>query len=158
MRRRFQDFNFLRDYLVKSFPASIVPPIPDKHRLEYIKGDRFSPEFIERRRLDLQRFGERVACHPILQRSKVVCDFLQSTEWNVAKHHHLSHPPNDSHASLIDSLSDTFINAFSKVRKPDARFVEMTDQLEKFEEGLGGVERLMGREKQRVDGAYSLSR
>ena len=33
VRRRFQDFVFLRDYLVKSFPACVVPPIPDKHRL-----------------------------------------------------------------------------------------------------------------------------
>jgi hypothetical protein len=53
---------------------------------------------------------------------------------------------------MMDSLSDTFINAFSKVRKPDARFVEMGDELERFEEGLTGVERLVGRGKNRVDG------
>ena len=52
VRRRFQDFVFLREYLVKNFPASIVPPIPDKHRLEYIKGDRFAPEFVEKRRYE----------------------------------------------------------------------------------------------------------
>lgn len=33
MRRRFQDFAFLHDHLLKSFPACIIPPIPDKHRL-----------------------------------------------------------------------------------------------------------------------------
>lgn len=52
MRRRFQDFNFLREHLVKNFPACVVPPIPDKHRLEYIKGDRFAPEFVEKRRYE----------------------------------------------------------------------------------------------------------
>jgi sorting nexin-4 len=52
VRRRFQDFNFLRDHLVKNFPACVVPPIPDKHRLEYIKGDRFAPEFVEKRRYE----------------------------------------------------------------------------------------------------------
>lgn len=71
---------------------------------------------------------------------------------SVAKHHHISHPPPESHTSLIDSLSDTFINAFSRVRKPDARFVEMTDELERFEEGLIGVERVIGRGKSRIDG------
>ncbi|RSH94672.1 intercellular trafficking and secretion [Saitozyma podzolica] len=151
VRRRFQDFAFLRDYLVKSFPASVVPPIPDKHRLEYIKGDRFSPDFVERRRLDLQRFADRIARHPTLQRSKLVTDFLTSTEWTVTKHHHISHPPPDAHASLMDSLSDTFINAFSRVRKPDARFVEMMEGLERTEEGLSGVERLVGRGKNRID-------
>ena len=49
-------------------------------------------------------------------------------------------------------MSDTFINAFSRVRKPDARFVEMTEELERFEEGLTGVERVVGRGKSRVDG------
>lgn len=32
-RRRFQDFKFLRDLLVRDFPAAIVPPLPDKHRM-----------------------------------------------------------------------------------------------------------------------------
>ncbi|WVQ64915.1 sorting nexin-4 [Kwoniella botswanensis] len=151
VRRRFQDFEFLREHLVKNFPACVVPPIPDKHRLEYIKGDRFGPEFIERRRLDLQRFADRIARHPTLQRSQLVNDFLQSTEWTVAKHHHISHPPPESHISLMDSLSDKFINAFSNVRKPDGRFVEMLEDLERFEEGLVSVERLVGRGKTRVD-------
>lgn len=70
----------------------------------------------------------------------------------MAKHYHISHPPPDSHSSLIDSLSDTFINAFSRVRKPDGRFVEMSDDLERFDEGLGGVERIVSRGKNRVDG------
>ena len=55
---------------------------------------------------------------------------------------------------MLDSLSDTFINTFSKVRKPDARFVEMAEELERYEEGLAGVERLVGRGKTRVDGEY----
>lgn len=33
VRRRFQDFVFLHDQLQKSFPACVIPPIPDKHRL-----------------------------------------------------------------------------------------------------------------------------
>jgi sorting nexin-4 len=77
---------------------------------------------------------------------------VQADAQTVAKHHHISHPPPDSHLSMMDSLSDTFINAFSKVRKPDARFVEMSEELERFEEGLTGVERLVGRGKNRVDG------
>lgn len=32
-RRRFQDFVFLRDNISKDFPACVVPPLPDKHRL-----------------------------------------------------------------------------------------------------------------------------
>ena len=32
-RRRFQDFVFLRNHLKINFPACVVPPLPDKHRL-----------------------------------------------------------------------------------------------------------------------------
>lgn len=32
-RRRFQDFVFLRNNLSRDFPACVVPPLPDKHRL-----------------------------------------------------------------------------------------------------------------------------
>lgn len=80
------------------------------------------------------------------------CEHRAHPAQSVAKHHHLSHPPPDSHSSLIDSLQDTFINAFSRVRKPDARFVEIGEQLERFEEGLGSVDKLVGRGKNRVDG------
>jgi len=32
-RRRYHDFVFLRDALVKDFPACVVPPLPEKHRM-----------------------------------------------------------------------------------------------------------------------------
>ena len=51
-RRRFQDFTFLREHLSKDFPAAVVPPLPGKHRLEYVTGDRFATEFIDRRKLE----------------------------------------------------------------------------------------------------------
>lgn len=141
-RRRFQDFTFLREHLSKDFPACVVPPLPGKHRLEYVTGDRFSHEFIERRKEDLQRFMDRLAHHPTLQRSKLLRDFLTSTEWTVQMHSHLAHPPvPDAGGSLLENLSDTLINAFSRVRKPDERFLEMRDHLDKFEEGLVGIER-----------------
>lgn len=36
-RRRFQDFVFLREHLSKDFPACVVPPLPDKHRIGELK-------------------------------------------------------------------------------------------------------------------------
>ncbi|KDQ19741.1 hypothetical protein BOTBODRAFT_27166 [Botryobasidium botryosum FD-172 SS1] len=151
-RRRYKDFVFLRENLAKDFPACVVPPLPDKHRLEYITGDRFSAEFLERRRSDLQRFLERVAQHPTLQRSTLVRAFLESTEWNVQMHQHLAHPPGPEPASsILDNISDTLLNAFSRVRKPDERFLEMRDGVDKFEEGLNGIERISTRLRARTN-------
>lgn len=59
---------------------------------------------------------------------------------------------------LLDTLSDTFLNAFAKVRKPDERFEAMKERLEKFEEGLAGVERVVGRGRVRWTGEFSSSR
>lgn len=152
VRRRFQDFVFLRDHLVKDFPACVVPVLPDKHRLEYITGDRFSPEFMERRRLELHRFLQRIARHPMLQRSTLLRAFLESTEWHVYMHQHLAHPPGPEPApGLIDNISDTLLNAFARVRKPDERFLEMRESVDKFEDGLVLSERLWNRIRGRTN-------
>jgi len=105
LRRRFQDFVFLREHLVKDFPACVVPALPDKHRLEYITGDRFSPEFMERRRLDLHRFLQRVARHPTLQRSTLVRAFFESTEWVSSEWCHFRQ--HSSHLLLACSHAST---------------------------------------------------
>ncbi|KNZ75024.1 Sorting nexin-4 [Termitomyces sp. J132] len=145
-RRRFQDFVFLRENLARDFPACVVPPLPDKHRLEYITGDRFSPEFMERRRNDLARFLQRLSRHPTLQRSTLVRAFFESTEWHVHMHQHIAHPPGpEPSPSIIDNISDTLLNAFARVRKPDERFLDMREGVDKFEEGLTLSERLYTR-------------
>ncbi|KAM6498529.1 lipid binding protein [Amanita muscaria] len=150
-RRRFQDFVFLREHLSRDFPACVVPALPDKHRLEYLTGDRFSPEFMERRRLELHRFLQRLARHPTLQRSTLVRAFFESREWNVVMHQHIAHPPGpESSPSIIDNLSDTLLNAFSKVKKPDERFLVMREGVDKFEEGLNSSERLFNRIRNRT--------
>ncbi|KAL1748973.1 hypothetical protein HDZ31DRAFT_79316 [Schizophyllum fasciatum] len=150
-RRRFQDFVFLRNHLVRDFPAVVVPPLPDKHRLEYITGDRFSPEFIERRRQDLHLFLQRVGRHPTLQRATLVRAFFESTEWHVIMHQHVAHPPGpEPSPGLLDSVSDTLLNAFSRVRKPDDRFLSLRENVDRFEDGLVTTERLYSRVRTRT--------
>ena len=169
-RRRFNDFTFLREGLKRDFPACVVAPLPEKHRLEYLTGDRFSPEFIERRTADLQLFLERICRHPTLQRSQLLRSFLESSEWQVDMHaHNSSHNglastsasaaivagsqhENTGQPSLLDSLSDTLLNAFTKVRKPDERFLEIRDSIDKLEEGLSGTERVLSRNRNRISG------
>ncbi|KAI9223440.1 hypothetical protein BC828DRAFT_375890 [Blastocladiella britannica] len=84
VRRRFTDFVYLHDALVAEFPAAIVCPLPGKHRMEYLTGDRFSSEFVERRRVSLLRFLCRVTRHPVLQGSATLRAFLFSEDWSIA--------------------------------------------------------------------------
>jgi len=56
--------------------------------------------------------------------------------------------------SLLDSLSDHFLNAFSKVRKPDERFEEIRESMDKLEESLAGTERVLSRNRNRIAGKF----
>jgi sorting nexin-4 len=46
---------------------------------------------------------------------------------------------------MFDSITDTFVNAFTKVHKPDKRFVEVKERADKLDEDLGHVEKIVAR-------------
>ena len=72
---------------------------------------------------------------------------------HVFMHQHVAHPPGPDHtAGMIDSISDTLLNAFSRVRKPDDRFLSMREGVDKFEEGIVLSERLWNRVRSRTSG------
>ena len=74
-------------------------------------------------------------------------------------HQHVAHPPGpEQNNGLMDNLSDTLLNAFSKVRKPDERFLAMRESVDKFEEGLNVTERLWSRIRSRSSGEWDLPR
>ncbi|KAI9313115.1 Phox homologous domain-containing protein [Dichotomocladium elegans] len=112
VRRRYQDFVWLQETLAFEYPASVVPPLPEKHRLSYIKGDRFSEEFLERRKWGLQWFMDRIAIHSQLQRAQCTRIFLESADF---------------------------------VKKPDQRFIDMQDYVDKLEDNIKNIEHLYKR-------------
>jgi sorting nexin-4 len=77
-------------------------------------------------------------------------------------HTHLAHPPHPddqnlsptSPAKILDAVSDTLLNAFARVRKPDDRFVDMRDSGDRFIEALTIQERLWGRSRSRMIGEF----
>ncbi|KAI9343334.1 hypothetical protein DFJ73DRAFT_841946 [Zopfochytrium polystomum] len=136
VRRRFQDFAALHRSISDEAPSCVIPPLPGKHRMEYITGDRFNPDFIERRRVSLQSYMDRLSRHPTLQLTTSLRKFLDSADSvpeSIAK-------PKDT--NVFENLSDTLLNAFTKVKKPDERFTEFKEQLEKLEENITVLERL----------------
>lgn len=46
---------------------------------------------------------------------------------------------------MFDGLTDTFLNAFSKVHKPDERFIKTSQRADKLDEDLGHVEKIVAR-------------
>lgn len=161
VRRRFSDFVFLYNALLNEFPACAIPPLPDKQRMEYIKGDRFGSDFTFRRASSLNRFLFRVSRHPTLKKSRVFHTFLESTDWNAyRKRRSISgssgvvgsssivldgsgaQPSGGSSGpGILEGISDTFLNAFSKVSAPSKELVEVRERADKIEDNLLHIEK-----------------
>lgn len=70
-------------------------------------------------------------------------------------HQHLAHPPGpEPSPGIVDNITDTLLNAFSRVRKPDERFLDMREGVDKFEDGLVLSERLWTRVRNRTTGEH----
>eukprot|EP01043_Picozoa_sp_COSAG02_P024443 COSAG02_NODE_1335_length_13197_cov_5.830279_4_plen_479_part_00 len=80
VRRRFNDWLFLRDELNHCLPGSILPPMPSR---DPVKGKLAPEDFMEERRQGLQTFLAGVAQHSRLARLAVLQQFLEATdaEW-----------------------------------------------------------------------------
>lgn len=68
-----------------------------------------------------------------------------------------SRPQRNSSASeqgqggVFDGITETFINAFTKVHKTDKRFVEVREKSDKLDEDLGHIEKIIVRVARRED-------
>lgn len=78
--RRYSDFAWLYDRLIKERGGAIMPPLPEKQAVA-----RFSPEFIEDRRMRLERFLRRVVVHPELGDAPSLDIFLRADD--ITFHH-----------------------------------------------------------------------
>ncbi len=151
VRRRFTDFLFLYRSLSRDHPECAVPPIPDKQRMTYVTGDRFGNDFTSARGYSLQRFLSRCALHPVLRRSPILHTFLESSEWNATMRSRSARASSagtggdGAAAGVFDTFADSFINVFTKVHKPDRRFIEVRDRSDKLDEDLGHVEKVVAR-------------
>jgi hypothetical protein len=76
--RRFRDFDALYQTLVCTHPGVIVPPIPEKAVL-----GRFAEEFVERRRLVLEKCLKKMCAHPVLRSDALLADFLTQDKFDI---------------------------------------------------------------------------
>ncbi|KIW92021.1 uncharacterized protein Z519_07003 [Cladophialophora bantiana CBS 173.52] len=158
VRRRFTDFVFLRQSLHRDYQACAIPPLPEKNNMAYVRGDRFSTEFTQRRAWSLHRFLKRCTLHPVLRRAPILLLFLETGDWNAQMRLRPSRSntlgeggtSNTSAPSgFFDNVADTMLNAFSKVHKPDKRFIEVTERANKLDEDLSHVEKIIARVSRR---------
>lgn len=78
MARRYRDFLWLYNQLTNGNPGVIVPPVPEKHAL-----GRFQDEFVESRRIALERCLRKTVSHPMLYGDPDLKVFLESESFNI---------------------------------------------------------------------------
>lgn len=75
VRRRFKDVVTLSDRLSESYRGFFIPPRPDKSVVESQVMQK--QEFVELRRVALERYLKRLAAHPVIRKSDELRVFLQ---------------------------------------------------------------------------------
>ncbi|KAH9852382.1 PX-domain-containing protein [Lenzites betulinus] len=91
VHRRFSHFVALHTALTRLLPGIALPPLPEK---QY--AGRFSDDFVEARRGDLERYINRVTRHPVARYAEVLTFFLgceSDAEWKKQLPYYLALPP-----------------------------------------------------------------
>ncbi|CAN6469713.1 unnamed protein product [Victoria cruziana] len=76
VRRRFRDVVTLADRLAESYRGFFIPPRPDKNVVDSQVMQK--QEFVEQRRVALEKYLSRLATHPVIKRSEELRLFLQA--------------------------------------------------------------------------------
>ncbi|KAL8129862.1 hypothetical protein V2J09_019017 [Rumex salicifolius] len=75
VRRRFRDVVTLADRLAESYRGFFIPPRPDKSVVESQVMQK--QDFVEHRRIALEKYLKRLATHPVIRKSNELKVFLQ---------------------------------------------------------------------------------
>ncbi|KAI9005971.1 hypothetical protein BC832DRAFT_461007 [Gaertneriomyces semiglobifer] len=99
--RRYSDFLWLSDLLVKRYPLRLIPNLPPKK----VGAD---DTFLERRRCALARFINLVANHPILREEEAVIAFL-TVEMDIQSFRRKAHISEEESETALSDLDITAI-------------------------------------------------
>ncbi|XP_041741183.1 sorting nexin-30-like isoform X1 [Coregonus clupeaformis] len=135
VRRRYQDFDWLRTKLEDTQPTHLIPPLPEKFVMKGVV-DRFSEEFVETRRKALDKFLKRVADHPVLSFNQHLNAFLSAKDLNKRQG-----------LALLSKMGESvkYVTGGYKLRGRPMEFSVMGDYLDLFTQKLGTIDRIAQR-------------
>ena len=86
VHRRFSHFSVLHTALTRRLPGIALPPLPEKNY-----SGRFSDDFVEARRGDLERYLARIVRHPLARYAEILTFFLSCESEQVSLGSRLAH-------------------------------------------------------------------
>ncbi|XP_071403203.1 sorting nexin-7 [Centroberyx affinis] len=138
VRRRYQDFLWLRGRLEETHPTLIVHPLPEKF---VVKGmvERFNDDFIETRRKALHRFLNKISEHPILSCSQHFKVFLTVQELT---------PHRKQGPGFLSRMGETVravANSVRGLRSRPEEFAAMQEYVEDFSNKVSSLDKVTQR-------------
>ncbi|XP_062376656.1 sorting nexin-7 isoform X1 [Sardina pilchardus] len=140
VRRRYQDFLWLRGRLEEAHPTLIVHPLPEKFVMKGMV-ERFNDDFIETRRTALHRFLNRIAEHPILSCNEDFKIFLSAQAWELTSH-------KKQGPGFLSRMGETVRAVAASVRGVKNRpeeFNSIQDYVEAFSQKMTSLDRITQR-------------
>lgn len=134
--RRYRDFLWLYERLHDNNPGVVVPPPPEKQAL-----NRFEANFIESRRMALERMVNKIAAHPILQMDGDLKTFLESESFNVAIKHSGRDPLLGESKGIMSSIGISVSSGSGKFIEHDDWFHDRRIYLDALENQLKALQK-----------------
>ncbi|KAI7817463.1 Vps5 C terminal like-domain-containing protein [Gamsiella multidivaricata] len=127
VQRRYRDFLWLYNQLTAHNPGVIVPPVSEKHAI-----GRFQDEFVESRRIALERCLRKMTAHPMLYGDPDLKLFLESDSLVAEEKRQ------DSSKGFMTKFGETLSSAttFTKVHETDEWFESRRNQLDVLDSQL----------------------
>ena len=79
VKRRYSDFEWLRQILLHLYSSNVIPPIPKKNKMG---GGRFDELFLLKRKRNLEKFLNCLLDDPYIKYSQILYDFLSIEKEN----------------------------------------------------------------------------
>ncbi|XP_033636674.1 sorting nexin-7-like isoform X3 [Asterias rubens] len=137
VRRRYQDFLWLRQKLTETEETHIIPPLPEKHSMRM---DRLSKDFARIRQTALHKFMQRISEHPVVSFNEYLKIFLTAKAWELTTHRKAG-------AGIVSRIGSTIKTTTSAImlknRSPE--FTIMTEYIGMFGDKMSSVDRISQR-------------
>lgn len=133
VRRRYSDFESLRNYFLNSYPTVVIPPIPDKHTFgDYANiaaKSKKDEKIVEIRKRLLQSFLNHVLRHPTLSGDHLFHRFLEAdVSW--------------TDILLAENIKTIKISKVKGKGTVDPRFVQIQNNDAIFGEAVSRIEKI----------------
>ncbi|RXN27925.1 sorting nexin-7 isoform X1 [Labeo rohita] len=140
VRRRYQDFLWLKGRLEEAHPTLIVHPLPEKFVMKGMV-ERFSEDFIETRRRALHRFLNKIAEHPIFSSTEDFKIFLTAESGELTSHK----KQGPGFLSRMGETVKAVAAAVRGVKNRPQEFTDMQEYVEAFSQKISSLDKVTQR-------------